>query len=73
LWCVVSNANFELIAGDCFELGRQLYNNNDYKHAESWFREAIKKERKESKKTVSRQQVMEYLEFSLFKLGSTVF
>jgi prolyl 4-hydroxylase len=58
------------IAGDCFELGRQLYNNQDYAHAESWFRQALKKDSEEDVSSVSRLEVLEYLEFTTFKLGT---
>ena len=58
------------IAGDCFELGRQLYNNQDYFHAEPWFRQALKKDSEDDVSSVSRLEVLEYLEFTSFKLGT---
>jgi len=33
----------ELTAQDCFELGRQTYNNGDYFHTNIWMEEALKK------------------------------
>jgi prolyl 4-hydroxylase len=60
------------IAGDCFELGRQLYNNQDYAHAEPWFRQALKKDSEENDGSVSRLEVLEYLEFTTFKLGTSM-
>ena len=68
IWLIILLHN--KIAGDCFELGRQSYNNQDYYHTVLWMREALKKEAKETtKKTASRQDILEYLEFSTFKQG----
>ena len=59
----------KFIAGDCFELGRQLYNNKDFVHAEPWFRQALKKDLEKKRSDVPRLKILEYLEFTTFKLG----
>lgn len=61
----------ELTAGDCFELGRQSYNNGDHYHTVLWMGEALSKYEEESNKTVTRQDILEYLAFSTFKQGNT--
>ena len=44
----------ELTAQDCFELGRQTYNNGDYFHTNIWMEEALKKYDSEDEKSVSK-------------------
>lgn len=58
-----------LIAGDCWELGRQSYNNDDHYHTVLWMGEALNKFDDESNKTVTRESILEYLAFSTFKQG----
>ncbi|KZS04832.1 prolyl 4-hydroxylase subunit alpha-1 isoform X1 [Daphnia magna] len=60
----------QLTAGDCWELGRQSYNNGDHYHTVLWMGEALNKFEDESNKTVSRQDILEYLAFSTFKQGN---
>ncbi|EFX85841.1 hypothetical protein DAPPUDRAFT_208740 [Daphnia pulex] len=60
----------QLTAGDCWELGRQSYNNGDHYHTVLWMGEALNKFESESNKTVTRQDILEYLAFSTFKQGN---
>ncbi|KAI4458952.1 prolyl 4-hydroxylase alpha subunit [Holotrichia oblita] len=62
----------ELTAGDCFELGRLLYNNADYYHTQLWMTEADERLKREVNQTVERSEILEYLAFSAFKLGDLV-
>jgi len=57
-----------LTANDCFELGRQSYNNGDHAHTVQWMNEAIKKWRQEPQesKTVQKSDILEYLAFSYY-------
>jgi prolyl 4-hydroxylase len=57
-------------AGDCWELGRQSYNNGDHYHTVLWMGEALNKWDDESNKTVTRNEILEYLAFSTFKQGA---
>merc|ERR1712038_169999 len=60
--------NTHLTANDCFELGRQPYNNGDHAHTVQWMNEAIKKWRQEPQetKTVKKSDILEYLAFSYY-------
>lgn len=53
---------------DCFEIGRQMYNNRDYRHTIMWMTEAINRLNNESR--LPRSEVLEYLAFSTFKEGN---
>lgn len=60
----------ELSAADCFELGRQSYNNGDFYHTQLWMEEADKRLKREAKnETVDESEVLEYLAFSIYKQG----
>jgi prolyl 4-hydroxylase len=59
----------ELSAADCFELGRQSYNNGDYYHTQLWMREADSRLKRETNVTVDRSDILEYLAFSTYKQG----
>jgi prolyl 4-hydroxylase len=56
-------------AGDCFELGRQSYNNGDYYHTSLWMNEALDRLSHETNKTTTRQDILEYLAFSTYMEG----
>ena len=43
-----------LTAQDCFELGRQTYNNGDYYHTNIWMEEALRQYETEIEKTVTK-------------------
>ncbi|KFM72508.1 Prolyl 4-hydroxylase subunit alpha-2, partial [Stegodyphus mimosarum] len=60
----------ELSAGDCFELGRQAYNNRDYYHTLLWMQESLDRFEKEDVKTVSKSDVLEYMAYSSYVLGN---
>ncbi|KAI4458954.1 prolyl 4-hydroxylase alpha subunit [Holotrichia oblita] len=59
----------ELTAADCFELGRQSYNNADHYHTYLWMMEADERLKREVNQTVERSEILEYLAFSTFMLG----
>ncbi|XP_037084347.1 prolyl 4-hydroxylase subunit alpha-2-like [Pollicipes pollicipes] len=59
----------QLTAGDCFELGRQSYNNADFKHTALWMEEAWKIWRQEQERTAPLGDILEYLAFSIYKMG----
>ncbi|XP_018564257.1 prolyl 4-hydroxylase subunit alpha-1 [Anoplophora glabripennis] len=60
----------ELSAADCFELGRQSYNNGDFYHTQLWMREADARLKREANETVDRSDILEYLAFSTYKQGN---
>ncbi|XP_066146817.1 prolyl 4-hydroxylase subunit alpha-1 isoform X1 [Euwallacea fornicatus] len=60
----------ELSAADCFELGRQSYNNADYYHTQLWMEEAQARLKRESNKTADQGDILEYLAFSIYKQGN---
>ncbi|XP_022906186.2 prolyl 4-hydroxylase subunit alpha-1 [Onthophagus taurus] len=62
----------ELSAADCFELGRQSYNNGDFYHTQLWMREADSRLGRELNETVQRSDILEYLAFSTFKQGNVM-
>ncbi|KAG5881337.1 hypothetical protein JTB14_020587 [Gonioctena quinquepunctata] len=62
--------NAELSAADCFELGRQNFNNGDYHHTQLWMREAESRLKREANETVDRSDILEYLAFSTYKQGN---
>lgn len=62
----------ELSAADCFELGRQSYNNGDFYHTQLWMEEADQRLKREAKnETVDESEVLEYLAFSIYKQGKS--
>jgi prolyl 4-hydroxylase len=58
----------EMSSDDCFEIGRQMYNNRDYHHTIMWMTEAINRLNNDSR--LPRSDVLEYLAFSTFKEGN---
>lgn len=58
-----------MTASDCFELGRQSYMNHDYYHTVLWMEESLRKLERESNRTISKSDILEYLAFSTFKQG----
>lgn len=65
----------ELTASDCFELGRQAYNNGDHYHTVLWMQEADARYGREANETISKSDILEYLAFSTYmegKLHSTI-
>jgi prolyl 4-hydroxylase len=59
-----------LSAQDCFELGRQTYNNGDYFHTNIWMEQAMRLYHEEAEKTISRSDILEYLAFSAYMTGN---
>lgn len=59
----------ELTAADCFELGRQSYNNGDYYHTQLWMKEAEERLKREANETIEHSDILEYLAFSTYKEG----
>lgn len=57
----------EMSSDDCFEIGRQMYNNRDYHHTILWMTEAINRLNTDSR--LPRSDLLEYLAFSTFKEG----
>lgn len=63
-----------MTAGDCYELGRALYNEKDYKNALAWMTEALRKYREEKEPYhFSEIDVLEYISFSHYLLGQYKF
>ena len=56
-------------AGDCFELGRQSYNNKDFYHTVQWMTEALQRYNEETNKTITKADILEYLAFSTYMEG----
>jgi len=59
-------------ADDCFQLGKVAYDNEDYYHAIKWFDQALLTDDVETNKTLSRCVVLDYLSFSVFKVGAVM-
>lgn len=60
----------QLSAGDCFELGRQSYQNKDYYHTVLWMTEAMDRYHEEVNKTTTKGDILEYLAFSTYMQGN---
>uniref|UniRef100_T1IP32 procollagen-proline 4-dioxygenase n=1 Tax=Strigamia maritima TaxID=126957 RepID=T1IP32_STRMM len=59
-----------LVTNDCFELGRQAYNNGDHYHTVLWMQESLERFENESAKTVDETDILEYLAYSTFMQGN---
>ena len=59
-----------LSAHDCFELGRQAYNNGDYFHTTVWMDQAMKLFHEETEKSLSQSDILEYQAFSAYMSGN---
>ena len=59
-----------LSANDCFEIGRQSYNNGDHYHTEIWMTRALARWDEESVKTVSKSDIYEHMAFSAYVQGN---
>lgn len=61
---------FFTTAGDCFELGRQSYNNGDYYHTVLWMQEAMDLlQEEQNRTTTTKPDILEYLAFSTYMQG----
>lgn len=62
---------------DCFEIGRQAYENKDYYHTILWMQETLSRLNRESKSIkqslLTRKIVLSYLAFSTYKMGNLIF
>ncbi|XP_063822673.1 prolyl 4-hydroxylase subunit alpha-1-like [Ostrinia nubilalis] len=59
-----------MTAGDCYELGRALYNEKDFKNALAWMMETLRKYKAEEENYYfSEIDVLEYISFSHYLLG----
>ncbi|KAI1292184.1 Prolyl 4-hydroxylase subunit alpha-2 [Halotydeus destructor] len=65
-----STMSIELTAGDCFELGKHSYNNNDHYHTVLWMQEALDRVFAEDAKTADVSDILEYLAFSTYSEGN---
>jgi len=59
-----------LTAQDCFELGRQTYNNGDYFHTNIWMEEALEHYHLETEKSIKKSDILEYLAFAAYMTGN---
>ncbi|KAL1123070.1 hypothetical protein AAG570_002158 [Ranatra chinensis] len=61
----------QLSAADCFELGRQSYNNQDFYHTVLWMTEALDRHERETNQTdTERWEILEYLAYSTYMQGN---
>ncbi|XP_068632376.1 prolyl 4-hydroxylase subunit alpha-1-like [Battus philenor] len=59
-----------MTTGDCYELGRTLYNEKDYKNALRWMMEALRKYNEENDVyNFTEVDILEYISFSHYLLG----
>lgn len=56
-------------ANDCFEIGRQAYQNEDFYHTALWMNASLDKEDEEKNKTVPRSLVLDYLSYAAMMQG----
>ncbi|XP_045495201.1 prolyl 4-hydroxylase subunit alpha-1 isoform X1 [Colias croceus] len=57
-------------AGDCYELGKALYNEKDYTNALAWMTVALRKYKEENQPYLFKEvDIMEYIGFSHYLLG----
>ena len=59
-------------AADCFELGRVAYQGEDFYHTHLWMEEALLLQGQEVNKTVLKPEILDYLAYSVYKVGSVV-
>ncbi|PIO76455.1 tetratricopeptide repeat protein [Teladorsagia circumcincta] len=62
--------NLTFSAGDCFEIAKAAYNDNDFYHTVMWMEEARRRLQQEDVPTANLGQILEYLAYSLFKQGN---
>ena len=61
--------NITLGAYDCFLIGKQTYNNNDYPNARLWFEEAIGKVDEDEAPDETRADIFNYLAYTEARSG----
>ncbi|CAJ0598971.1 unnamed protein product [Cylicocyclus nassatus] len=65
-----SQGNYTFDSGDCFTIAKAAYNDGDYYHTIMWMEEALRKMEDEEDPAADREEVLEYLSFSLYKQGN---
>lgn len=61
-----------MLAGDCYELGRALYNEKDFTNARAWMMEALRKFKEENVPyPFTEADILEYISFSYYLLGKS--
>ncbi|XP_059046367.1 prolyl 4-hydroxylase subunit alpha-2-like isoform X2 [Achroia grisella] len=59
-----------MTASDCYELGRSLYNDKDYKNALTWMMETLRKYKEENEPYLFDEvDILEYISFSHYMIG----
>lgn len=58
-----------IVADDCFQLGTIAYFRDDHYHAVLWLTEALEVDSRETQKTSSRSQILDFLSYSLWKVS----
>ena len=58
-----------VLAGECFEVGRQAYINTDFYHTIMWMQESYDRSMVEVNKTVSPVIVLDFLTYAMYKVG----
>ena len=58
-----------ILAGECFEVGRQAYINTDFYHTIMWMQESYDRSLVEVNKTVSPVIVLDFLTYAMYKVG----
>lgn len=63
-----------ILAWDCFELGRLAYNTEDYYHTIKWMEEALAKVREfeDDDYDVNIVSILDYLAFAYYKVNAVV-
>ncbi|VDN36498.1 unnamed protein product, partial [Cylicostephanus goldi] len=61
---------FLILAGDCFDIARAAYNDEDHYHVIMWMEEARRRLYHETVKTADLEQIMEFMSYSLYKQGN---
>ena len=56
-------------AGDCFELGKQVYFLDDHYHSTLWMEEALRKWDEEAVKTADRAAILDFMAYSYSQVG----
>ena len=59
---------FDVLADDCFELGKIAYNKDDFYHCIMWMYEALNSNTISDENTVPRAKIFDYLSFALYKV-----
>ncbi|XP_045487389.1 prolyl 4-hydroxylase subunit alpha-1 isoform X2 [Pieris rapae] len=64
------NYSAPMSAGDCYELGKALYNEKDYTNALAWMTQAMRKYKEENQPYLFKEiDIMEYIGFAHYLLG----